>query len=317
MRDNSAAIIFIALEFLFTHTISFCPHIETAVWGFLLDNPSIGYLRNILGVVGHVYSHAELIEVLTNPLPDHQIRRKQRALEKVGRKLHWNPTSNPRGSVFNLTGHRYLQLMKEASLNKWWSWQRARPQATRFPGMSAVDKFKTLWRVGQLLDWISWASETHGCAELLPLPKRLHDAISSTDADTNASIRGLRGLKRVVAEMRESLVPLQFANGRPRRGRPLLGCQDDCGGKISGLRKAAMCDSCLSDAPLGASPKTISEVRGNLAPRKQADPVEQQPIQTREDTGQLRAKAEAEIKECNKHKPSTYVTYGFKHRRIS
>jgi len=254
MRNNSTAIIFTVLEFLFTHTISPCPRVESGVWNFLLNNPTVGYLRNILGIVGHVYSHAELIEALTNPLSDQEIKRKQRALGKAGRKLYWNPSSGSSGSVFNLTGHWYMQQMREASMAKWSSWQRATPQATRFSDMSDVDKFKALSRVGELLDWISWAGDIYGFAEQFPLPKRLHDAISLTDADTSSSIRSIRGLKRVIAEVRDSLVPLELPDGRPRRGRPLRGCQDDCDGKISGLRKAVMCDSCLSDTPLGTTP---------------------------------------------------------------
>jgi hypothetical protein len=263
MRNNSTAIIFTVLEFLLTHTISYCPCVETAVWGFLLDNPSIGYLRNILGVVGHVYTHAELIEALTNPLPDHELMRKQRALEKAGRKLHWNPTSGPEGTIFNLTGHWYLQQMREASTTKWWSWQRAKPQAIRFPDMPDVDKFKALSRVARVLEWISWAGEIYGFAEQVPVRKRLQDAISQTDADTNSSIRSLRGLKRVIAEVRESLAPLQLTDGRPRRGRPLRGCQDDCDGKRSGLRKAIMCDSCLSNTPLGPTPVSPPPISGS------------------------------------------------------
>ncbi|KAI9781761.1 MAG: hypothetical protein M1839_005754 [Geoglossum umbratile] len=314
MRDHSSAIIFTVLEFLFTHTTSVCPRIETSVWGFLLENPSIPYLCNILGVISHVYPHAELIEVLTNPPPGHLIKRKQQALDKATGKLDWKPIEDPEGLIFNSAEYRYLQQMHYSSWTKWMTWRMPNPQAIRFPDMADVDKVKVLSRVGQLLDWISWAGEAYEFTERSASQVHLSITVTRADIDTILSIRDLRGLKRVVAEAMVSLLPLQFADGRPRRGNPLRGCQNDCDGKKSGLRRAVMCDSCLSDMPLGISPKIISEVREGIVPLREVDLSEQQAVKVQETIGQMQTRMETERNECNKH-GAPLVRRATRHRR--
>ncbi|KAI9869250.1 MAG: hypothetical protein M1813_000038 [Trichoglossum hirsutum] len=259
MRKHSNIVIFTVMEFLFTHTMSFCQRVETPVQAFSLTHPTctIPYLRDILGVVGHVYSPSKLLETITNPWPDRYLKNAARACDEEVRRPEWVKETSE-APIFSRMEYHYLARMRSASSTKWQSCQAGKLLNTRFSNMSAIDKVGVLTKVIQLLEWISWAAKAYGLTEVdYKVHQKFRTMISFADSTTLNNIKGLIGLRRAVGEMKASLLPLCFADGRLRQEKPFLGCVYDCDGSLSGVRKAVKCDFCLQDMPLRRSPVSI------------------------------------------------------------